>query len=56
MQPLFLLSGLLCDETIWADVPRRLGDGWRSTQTCSAAFRKPEFSQADEDVNCGLTG
>jgi pimeloyl-ACP methyl ester carboxylesterase len=26
MQPLFLLSGLLCDETIWADVPRRLGD------------------------------
>jgi len=26
MQPLFLLCGLLCDETIWADVPNRLGD------------------------------
>src|ERR1700737_4769867 len=26
MQPLFLLCGLLCDETIWADVPSRLGD------------------------------
>jgi pimeloyl-ACP methyl ester carboxylesterase len=25
-QPLLLLSGLLCDETIWADIPRRLGD------------------------------
>jgi len=24
MQPLFLLCGLLCDETIWADVPSRL--------------------------------
>src|SRR6202166_4969839 len=24
MQPLFLLCGLLCDETIWADVPTRL--------------------------------
>src|SRR6266571_8581768 len=24
MQPLFLLCGLLCDETIWADVPDRL--------------------------------
>jgi pimeloyl-ACP methyl ester carboxylesterase len=24
MQPLFLLCGLLCDETIWADVPNRL--------------------------------
>jgi pimeloyl-ACP methyl ester carboxylesterase len=26
MQPLFLLCGLLCDETIWADVPARLAD------------------------------
>ncbi len=26
MQPLFLLCGLLCDETIWADVPHRLAD------------------------------
>src|SRR3981189_3594235 len=25
-QPLLLLSGLLCDETIWADIPQRLGD------------------------------
>src|SRR6266404_7094846 len=25
-QPLMLLSGLLCDETIWADIPERLGD------------------------------
>jgi pimeloyl-ACP methyl ester carboxylesterase len=25
-QPLVLLSGLLCDETIWADIPHRLGD------------------------------
>jgi pimeloyl-ACP methyl ester carboxylesterase len=25
MQPLFLLCGLLCDETIWADIPSRLG-------------------------------
>ncbi len=25
-QPLLLLSGLLCDETIWADIPDRLGD------------------------------
>jgi pimeloyl-ACP methyl ester carboxylesterase len=25
-QPLLLLCGLLCDETIWADVPDRLGD------------------------------
>jgi pimeloyl-ACP methyl ester carboxylesterase len=25
MQPIFLLCGLLCDETIWADVPSRLG-------------------------------
>src|ERR1700682_226996 len=25
-QPLLLLSGLLCDETIWADIPERLGD------------------------------
>lgn len=25
-QPLLLLSGLLCDETIWADIPGRLGD------------------------------
>jgi pimeloyl-ACP methyl ester carboxylesterase len=24
MQSLFLLSGLLCDETVWADIPRRL--------------------------------
>jgi len=24
MQPLFLLCGLLCDETIWADIPSRL--------------------------------
>lgn len=24
-QPLLLLSGLLCDETIWADIPQRLG-------------------------------
>src|SRR5260221_6555786 len=24
--PLLLLSGLLCDETIWADIPERLGD------------------------------
>ena len=24
--PLLLLSGLLCDETIWADIPQRLGD------------------------------
>jgi pimeloyl-ACP methyl ester carboxylesterase len=24
MQPLFLLCGLLCDETIWADIPDRL--------------------------------
>src|ERR1700682_6032731 len=26
-QPLLLLSGLLCDETIRADIPGRLGDG-----------------------------
>ncbi|MDB6082544.1 MAG: alpha/beta hydrolase, partial [Gammaproteobacteria bacterium] len=26
MQRLFLLCGLLCDETIWADVSNRLGD------------------------------
>ncbi len=26
MKPLFLLCGLLSDETIWADVPRRLAD------------------------------
>jgi pimeloyl-ACP methyl ester carboxylesterase len=26
MQSLFLLCGLLCDETIWADVPNRLRD------------------------------
>jgi pimeloyl-ACP methyl ester carboxylesterase len=25
-QPLLLLSGLLCDETIWADIPQRLRD------------------------------
>jgi len=25
-QPLLLLSGLLCDETLWADIPQRLGD------------------------------
>jgi pimeloyl-ACP methyl ester carboxylesterase len=25
-QPLLLLSGLLCDETVWADIPRRLED------------------------------
>jgi len=25
-QPLLLLSGLLCDETIWADIPERLRD------------------------------
>lgn len=25
-QPLLLLSGLLCDETLWADIPERLGD------------------------------
>jgi len=25
-QPLLLLSGLLCDETIWADIPHRLKD------------------------------
>jgi pimeloyl-ACP methyl ester carboxylesterase len=25
-QPLLLLSGLLCDETVWADIPRRLAD------------------------------
>ena len=24
--PLFLLSGLLCDETVWADIPERLAD------------------------------
>src|SRR6266481_5639369 len=24
--PLLLLSGLLCDETVWADIPERLGD------------------------------
>src|SRR4029077_2256625 len=24
MQPVFLLCGLLCDETIWADIPNRL--------------------------------
>ncbi len=24
--PLMLLSGLLCDETVWADIPERLGD------------------------------
>jgi pimeloyl-ACP methyl ester carboxylesterase len=26
MQPLLLLSALLCDETVWADIPQRLGD------------------------------
>src|SRR3982074_3257393 len=26
MQPLLLLSGLLCDETVWADIPQRPGD------------------------------
>jgi pimeloyl-ACP methyl ester carboxylesterase len=25
-QPLLLLSGLLCDEVLWADIPQRLGD------------------------------
>src|SRR5665213_2333631 len=25
-QPLLLLSGLLCDETIWADIPERLAE------------------------------
>lgn len=25
-QPLLLLSGLLCDETVWADIPERLED------------------------------
>src|SRR5664279_231361 len=25
-QPLLLLSGLLCDEAIWADIPQRLAD------------------------------
>lgn len=25
-QPLLLLSGLLCDETVWADIPERLSD------------------------------
>lgn len=25
-QPLLLLCGLLCDETVWADIPRRLSD------------------------------
>jgi pimeloyl-ACP methyl ester carboxylesterase len=25
-QPLLLLSGLLCDETVWSDIPDRLGD------------------------------
>lgn len=25
-QPLLLLSGLLCDETVWADLPERLAD------------------------------
>jgi pimeloyl-ACP methyl ester carboxylesterase len=25
-QPLLLLCGLLCDDTIWADIPERLGD------------------------------
>src|ERR1700733_7630273 len=25
-QPLLLLSGLLCDETVWADIPARLAD------------------------------
>jgi pimeloyl-ACP methyl ester carboxylesterase len=25
-QPLLLLSGLLCDETVWADIPDRLAD------------------------------
>jgi pimeloyl-ACP methyl ester carboxylesterase len=25
-RPLLLLSGLLCDETVWADIPERLGD------------------------------
>jgi pimeloyl-ACP methyl ester carboxylesterase len=25
-QPLVLLSGLLCDETVWADIPQRLED------------------------------
>jgi pimeloyl-ACP methyl ester carboxylesterase len=25
-RPLLLLSGLLCDETIWADIPERLGE------------------------------
>src|SRR5260370_33253866 len=24
MQPVFLLCGVLCDETIWADIPSRL--------------------------------
>lgn len=26
MPPLLLLSGLLCDETVWGDIPRRLAD------------------------------
>jgi pimeloyl-ACP methyl ester carboxylesterase len=26
MQPLVLLCGLLCDETVWADIPARLAD------------------------------
>jgi pimeloyl-ACP methyl ester carboxylesterase len=26
MQPLFLLCGLLCDETIWSDIPTRIAD------------------------------
>jgi pimeloyl-ACP methyl ester carboxylesterase len=35
-QPLLLLSGLLCDETIWADIPERLAD---IAQTRILSFR-----------------
>jgi pimeloyl-ACP methyl ester carboxylesterase len=33
--PLLLLSGLLCDETVWADIPERLGD---AADVCVVSF------------------
>jgi len=35
-QPLLLLSGLLCDETIWADIPARLAE---AADVCIHSFR-----------------
>jgi pimeloyl-ACP methyl ester carboxylesterase len=38
MQPVFLLCGLLCDETIWADIPNRLASIANARVTSFAGF------------------